>query len=658
MNSRVCLETTKKLPFHFRQKTDAMRVPLRTMFRFTWLTVLAMAAVLSEGTGPLLANPPWQHLAESIVPLQSCLSGDRPTFALSIESSIEIDGKRQPVSVKLVRWNENDYDFHAAHPDYAASLCRRADQTVFSLPLHQVEFVGQGTPADQDHLSPSGLLTQLIDGDSQLDHWWPFLKSDPQLVALLVSQIPKLTYDSEQQQWNYRSDVSLKVHTTPADAMPANAAPAGLQRWQLSGKSWDVTVSLSVPEGAVPSPLHGEWKQIPLDRVELEQQISRGVRRALAVLAPSAMLMNPRQTPRQVEQGELRWQEGQRLVLLSGTPEQIGTAHAQLLRKESIRCMDSVLNLFGTVETVRSGRWFRQTLDEAFERLQPHIPESHLQEMAALGTELGWPVQTVQALNVFPELFHCSGFAVMGSATKEGVLYHGRVLDYMTMIGLQDSATTFIIAPSSKHAFANVGYGGFVGSVSGMNNQGISLGEMGGRGEGKWDGVPMATLMRRALEECQTLDDVVDLWKRSPRTCEYYYVFAEAKPGIRRAVGLAATPEQVEIVQPGQAHPLLGPGIQDAVVLSAGARLETLRARVQDKHGTINAEDALWLMSRPVAMKTNLHNVLFVPEQGVLYVANADHKSPAAERPYVKFQLMDLLNELAGSSPKGASVDR
>lgn len=82
----------------------------------------------------------------------------------------------------------------------------------------------------------------------------------------------------------------------------------------------------------------------------------------------------------------------------------------------------------------------------------------------------------------------------------------------------------------------------------------------------------MATLMRRALEECTTLDQVKKLWAESPRTCEYYYVFADGKD--RAAVGVSATPEEIQFVAPGEAHPLLGEGIRDAVVLSAGTRLD------------------------------------------------------------------------------------
>jgi hypothetical protein len=334
-------------------------------------------------------------------------------------------------------------------------------------------------------------------------------------------------------------------------------------------------------------------------------------------------------------------------VLLSGTPEEIGTAHGKLLQKEAMRCVDSVLNAFGTVQTVATGRWFRQDLEQAYARLAPHIPEDHKRETRALATSLGMDPKLAEALNVFPEMFHCSGFAVFGSATQGGKLYHGRVLDYMTTIGLQDAATTFIIAPNGKIPFANVGYGGFIGSVSGMNARSISLGEMGGRGEGRWDGVPMATLMRRALEECSTLDEVINLWKNNPRTCEYYYVFADGKS--KQAVGVAAVPESVEFIRPGESHPRLGDGIKDAVVLSAGSRLEELRSRVKKLYGAIDAEAAQSLMCRPVAMSSNLHNVLFVPEDLVLYVANADHHTPAADRPYIKLDLNALLKSIKTS---------
>ena len=58
-----------------------------------------------------------------------------------------------------------------------------------------------------------------------------------------------------------------------------------------------------------------------------------------------------------------------------------------------------------------------------------------------------------------------------------------------------------VAEPDGKIPFVNVTYAGFVGSVTGMNAEKVSIGEMGGKGLGHWDGVPMAFLVRMVLEE-------------------------------------------------------------------------------------------------------------------------------------------------------------
>ena len=61
-------------------------------------------------------------------------------------------------------------------------------------------------------------------------------------------------------------------------------------------------------------------------------------------------------------------------------------------------------------------------------------------------------------------------------------------------------------------------------------------------------------------------------------------------------------------------------------------------------------------MSRPVAMESNLHNVLFVPADGILYVANASHGKPAAEMPYMKVDLRKLLAEIPDDQPSTSAA--
>ena len=596
-----------------------------------WVTGSLVAVglmVAATATHVRADDPP--SLGTRLAPLWDCLSGGRHAFALAGRIHVGPDGGGHDVELRFERYDVDAYDLLLEHRDYAVVLRRRRDATALALPRHGVVHLGAGPVDDADNLAPVGAAERLVSADSLVAAYAPLLMQ-PSAAGLvtLAGTLVGIEPDGPDR-WRI-GDTRIELDT------------AGTS---LGVSSGDVRVAMTLEAAGAPR-AWDDWPDLEpstLPRDEIERTLARGLRRALEILAPGPTLLDPVAEPRAHPHGQLEWIDGHRVVTLYGTPEEIGAAHGELVATEARRCIDSVLYVVGTVETVRGGRWFRHRLEEAKGRLAPHIPERHGREVRALAAALGEEPELLETVNVFPELFHCSGFAVSGSATADGTLYHGRVLDYMTEIGLQDAAATFVVAAEGSIPFVTVGYAGFCGSVSGMNERGISLGEMGGRGEGQWDGVPMATLMRRALEECETLDEVMELWRSSPRTCEYYYVFADGKS--RRAVGVAATPERIEFVGPGEGHPLLGEGIPDAVVLSAGDRLETLRARVREGHGRIDETMALRLMDRPVAMKSNLHNVLFVPERLVLHVALAGHGVPAAERPAVRLDLAALLAAL------------
>jgi hypothetical protein len=596
---------------------------------------------------PLRADEtPTARLARELKPFLTVLSGKANSFSLSGSAQLAIDGRLQPLEILLIRSDQEAFELILVHPDYSVHLVRSGDATALALPKHHVVFWGHGQVDPQDHLRPEASLERLTSSGTAVSPFLPlFSQTDPMVLARLLHSLLPLSYQADGGGWRMGREIELVFETDP----PSIAVHSKDMRFELQLGSppadrlepdYDLLGNLGDAEDSVATGPWSGYRLVELKRDELERQLARGVRRALEILQPSPELTTPREEARHVDHGELRWIGGHRVVLLRGTPEQIGTAHGQLLPVEAQRCIDSVLYTFGTAQTIITGRWFRHDLEEAYARLAPHIPVDHQRECRALADSLGMEPELAQVLNVFPELFHCSGFALSGQATREGKLYHGRVLDYMTTIGLQDAATTFMIAVDGKIPFANIGYAGFIGSVSGMNAEAISLGEMGGRGEGQWDGVPMATLMRLALESCTTLDEVIGLWTTNPRTCEYYYVFADGKTNA--AVGVAADPESIQLVRPGESHPLLGEGIPDTVILSAGSRLEKLRERVLERYGEIDTEVAQWLMTRPVAMTSNLHNVLFVPADRVLYVANATHRQPAADRPYVRIDLGEI----------------
>ena len=592
-----------------------------------------------------LPSSPGYGLASKIEPWMATIRSSGSPYAIHGSGTLEIEGRAREVTLDIVCHNEQSFDFSIVESEYAFSIRRRQDSIAFAIPKHKVAFIGKGACDSTDHLAQGDLLKRLISSGTAISNYLDMaLSSQTEDLSNAILFLTGGNFDLASNQYNLPNvgQVSF-TETTPSYRMKIQSNYGVL----------NLDLSKSLPQ-ELPYDDWPEFKIKTIDRAEIESTLARGIRRTLEIRAPSKQLTSPKMADKRVPHGELRWIDGQRVVLLNGTPEEIGKAHGELLGEESMRCVDSVLHAFATAQTIATGKWFREELQIAYDRLGPYIPERHKRETVALANALHQDPALMEVVNVFPELFHCSGFAVFGSATVDGKLYHGRVLDYMTTIGLQDSATTFIVSADGMIPFANVGYAGFIGSVSGMNTKQISLGEMGGRGEGAWDGVPMATLMRRALEECSTLDDVKKLWATSPRTCEYYYVFADGKD--RSAVGVKATPESIQFVNPGESHSLLGEGIRDAVVLSAGSRLDELRRRMNDQHGKIDVSVGQSLMCRPVAMSSNLHNVLFVPEDGVLYVANADHKKPAADRPYVKLNLNELVESIQKDSETSSST--
>ncbi|MHB8898395.1 MAG: C45 family autoproteolytic acyltransferase/hydrolase [Thermoguttaceae bacterium] len=337
--------------------------------------------------------------------------------------------------------------------------------------------------------------------------------------------------------------------------------------------------------------------------------------------------------------GMLGHLDGKRVLIVSGTPEQMGAAHGALLKDEVRVTMQRVVYLVGGASTVESGRWFFDEMAEIERRTSPHLPKRFVAECDAMAAAAGVSVRDGRYGNLFPEKFHCSGVAVRGKASVDGRVLHARVLDYMRDIGLQESAVIQVFLPDGQNGWLSVGYAGFIGTVTAINEKGLAIGEMGGRGEGRWDGMPMSFLLRDVMERADNVEQALEILRSTPRTCEYYYVLSDRSKNM---AGVKATPEDLLVLTPGQQHPELPPVPEDVVYFSAGERAEALGRRLHEAYGKIDLARLMEIIKRPVAMNSNLHDAIFAPETLDVWVADAGRDSVACDEPYVHVNLAEL----------------
>ena len=640
---------------------------MRKAFRPLALLLVLPAAVAfaAEAAAPATPQEPpdLAVLAKMLATPLKLLRGDTPTFSVTFEATYTEGEAQKTGKVVLVRPDADRFGLSINVEGLTAELVREKGETRLVVPPKQVALVGKGPLPEDSPLDFDTLFRNLAQINPKLGAYTRSVRgATPDALALILGAFAQIQRVPPAAGEN--APPTFRVGRVTAGELTLAATPDGDSVGSVvwKGPRRTVTLAITIAEPtAMPKAATEGLTIVAPHRAELEWALGRGLVRAVDVLYYNNSGDKPRDEVRKADAARLIVKKGGRVAVLAGTSYAIGFQHGKLLAREARRLCDAVLYGVGLAYSIEKKEWFLDTMRGAFRRLKPHIPREYLDEMRGLADgirseKVPASLEEVHLANVFPALFHCSGFAILPEATATKKLYHGRVLDYMTEVGLQRDAVLFVVMKRGCIPFANVGYAGFIGSVTGMNSRSVCFGEMGGGGVGQWDGTPMPILMRMGLERAGTLAQAMDIFKKAKRTCEYYYVISDSK--IPDAVGVKATPETIEFVKPGQKHPLLPTPVEHCVLLSRGDRYKTLVARVKAKLGKLNAIECRKLMSRGVAMRSNLHSVLFVPKQLHIYVANARGSSPAYKQHYIRYNFADYLGKYRPKRPfpKGPGI--
>ena len=379
-----------------------------------------------------------------------------------------------------------------------------------------------------------------------------------------------------------------------------------------------------------------------------------------------------------VSPGTLMWVDELPVLIVKGDPYDMGYQHGTLLRNQ-VRA--SVNNMMGfadqQIKIPLIGRWMvRRALMHAWNQMAPFVPEKYLDEMKGLADGAGIPLETLQMVHALPERMAamCASAAVTGAATRDGTFIHIRNLDWAIQSDVQRYAALFVFYPEGAHPFISVGWLGFVGVVSGMNDQEISVSEIGAETvDVTLKGTPMAFLLRQVLEESSDLDQAAAVIQSAARTGGYNYLFADARK--KKAIVLETTHTHAALFsvdkEPSNSYTVpirnaifrsdwaIDPAIRDLQKAArgnphaagtespAGCTSYDLRYRglgllLNLFFGRIDPEIAMSI-ARAIAPKSNIQSVVFSAPW--MWVANASGRQPAALRKYIQIDALGLLSD-------------
>lgn len=111
------------------------------------------------------------------------------------------------------------------------------------------------------------------------------------------------------------------------------------------------------------------------------------------------------------------------------------------------------------------------------------------------------------------------------------------------------------------------------------------------------------------------------------------------------------------ILRPGEQYEKLPHVPKDTIMFSGGDRAVKLSERIQKNFGKIDAAKMIEIIKRPVAMKSNLHDAVFLPESLTMYFADAGKKTIACNEKYYKVNLKALLDFYRNNKTVGLKAE-
>jgi len=242
---------------------------------------------------------------------------------------------------------------------------------------------------------------------------------------------------------------------------------------------------------------------------------------AVATFSPAA---EPRYPEARHGKGELKYVEGVPVLVVEGTPEEIGEQFGVLAMKPAKKPLIDNLDRYMKKSGLESAY---PIMMRTAGLLMPIFPEANQKEFLAAAKASGVEKNVLIMTNAMPDLQKiggCSTFIVEKERSKVEAPLFGRLLDYPPHEELPEFTLVTVYKQPKKHTVATVTFPIIMGAISGINDAGLCLAineifaSKDNSPKSDLKGVPMLILFRKLLEECTTVEEVEKMLNDTKRT--------------------------------------------------------------------------------------------------------------------------------------------
>jgi predicted choloylglycine hydrolase len=222
-------------------------------------------------------------------------------------------------------------------------------------------------------------------------------------------------------------------------------------------------------------------------------------------------------------QAELKYVNNVPLLVVAGTPQEIGESIGALALKPGKRILEYPRDLLDQHGIKKLWGLFLGSGKGMFR----NFPPEYRDELESMVRSSGADRDLVIAGNTFFDIkktLACSALLVDRDRSNTGGTLFGRNLDYPSLGYIHHYSLVTVYRPKKGLAFASVGFPGLVGVLSGMNEAGLVLGVLEvfdiKSGEPHFDahGIPYGLCLRRVLEQARTIDEAKKVLEGLRRT--------------------------------------------------------------------------------------------------------------------------------------------